>query len=61
MGIPTYYKPMNTPTQLLVKLKDPVSKENVVGHMYKIKCEECDAVYVSEAERSIKASFSEHR
>ena len=31
--------------QLLVKLKDLVCKENIVGSMYKIKCEECDAVY----------------
>ena len=45
-GIPTYFKPTNTLRQLLVKPKDPVSKENVVGPVYKIKCEECDAVYV---------------
>ena len=30
-GIPTYFKPTNTLRQLLVKPKDPVSKENVVG------------------------------
>ena len=53
-GIPTYFKPANTLWQLLVKLKDPVSKENVVGPVCKIKCEECDAVYVSETERSLK-------
>ena len=32
-----------------------------MGPVYKIKCEECDAVYVSEIERSLKARFSEHR
>ena len=29
--------------------------------MYKIKCEECEATYVGETERSLKARFSEHR
>ena len=60
-GIPTYFKPTNTLRQLLVKPKDPVSKENVVGPVYKIKCEERDWVYVGETERSLKARFSEHQ
>ena len=55
------FKPTNTLHQLLVKLKDPVSKENVVGPVYKIKCDEWDGVYVGERERSLKARFSEHR
>ena len=29
--------------------------------VYKIKCEECDAMYVGETERSLKARFNEHR
>ena len=60
-GIPTHFKPTNTLRQLLVKPKDPVSKENVVGPVYKIKCEECDVVYIGETERSLKTRFSEHR
>ena len=60
-GIPTYFKKTNTLRQLLVKPKDPLSKENVVGPVYKIKCEEYDAVYVGKTERSLKARFSEHR
>ena len=60
-GIPTYFKPTNTLRQLLVKPKDPVDKENVVGPVYKIKCEECESTYVGETERSLKARFSEHR
>ena len=59
--IPAYFKPTNTLQQLLVTLKDPMGKENVVGPVYKIKCEECDAVYVCETERSLKARFSEHQ
>ena len=53
-GIPTYFKPTNTLWQLLVKPKDLVSKENVVGPVDKIKCEECEAMYVGESERFLK-------
>ena len=60
-GIPTYFKPTSTLRQLLVKPKDPVSKENVMGPVYKIKWEECNAVYVGETERSLKVRFSEHQ
>ena len=60
-GTPTYFKPTNMLRQLLVKLKDPVSKENVVGPVYKIKCEECEVTYIGEMERSLKSRFNEHR
>ena len=60
-SIPTYFKPTNTLRQLLVKPKDPVDKENVVGLVYKIKCEECEALYVGETERSLQSKLSEHR
>ena len=61
-GTPTYFKPINTLRQLLVKPKDPVSKENVVGPVYaKIKCEKCEVTYVRETERSLKSRFNEHR
>ena len=33
----------------------------MVGPVYKIKCEEREAVYVGEIERSLKAKFNEHR
>ena len=58
-GIPTYFKPTNTLRQLLVEPKDIVDKENAVEPVYKIKCEECEATYVGETERSLKARFSE--
>ena len=38
-----------------------MNKENVVGPVYKIKCEECEARYVNEMERSLKSRFNEHR
>ena len=46
--------------QLHQSLVTPVSKENVVGPVYKIKCEECEATYVGETERSLKSRFNEH-
>ena len=60
-GIPMYFKPTNTLHQLLVHPKDPVGKDKVVGPVYKISCEECEATYVGETERSLKARFGEHR
>ena len=60
-GIPAYFKPTNTLRQLLVHPKDPVGKDKVVGPLYKISCEECEATYVGETERSLKARFGEHR
>ena len=41
--------------------KDPVGKEKVVGPVYKITCDCCDASYIGETERSLKARFDEHR
>ena len=57
----TYFKPSNTLRQLLVKPKDPVDKESVVGLVYRIQCEECLASYIGETERSLKTRFNEHR
>ena len=60
-NVQTFFKPTNTLRQLLVHPKDPVAKEQVVGPIYEITCENCDAAYVGETERSLKARFSEHR
>ena len=60
-GTPAYFKPTNTLRQLLVRPKDPIEKEKVVGPVYKITCEDCEASYVGETERSLKARFCEHR
>ena len=60
-GVPAYFKPTNTLRQMLVRPKDPLKKEQVVGPVYKIDCNSCEASYVGETERSLKARFSEHR
>ena len=61
VGVPVYFKPTNTLRQMLVRPKDPIKKEQVVAPIYSISCESCDASYVGETERSLKARFSEHR
>ena len=37
----------------MVKRKDSVGKENMVGPVCTIVCEECEAVYAGETERSL--------
>ena len=59
--VPWYFKSFNTLPQLLVHPKDPVGKDNVVGPVYKISCEECEATYVAEIERSVRARSGAHR
>ena len=36
-------------------------KERVVGPVYHISCDTCEASYVGETERSLKSRFMEHR
>ena len=60
-GVRTYFKHSNTLRQLLVHPKDPAGKDKVVGPVYKISCEDCEATYVGETERSLKARFGKHR
>ena len=38
-----YFKPTNTLWQLLVRPKDKVEKGKVVGPVYHITCDDCDA------------------
>ncbi len=59
--IPAYFKPSNTIKQLLVWPKDKILKEHVVGPVYHIPCDTCEASYIGETERSPKSRFMEHR
>ena len=54
--IPAYFKTTNTLQQLLVWPTDKADKGKVVGSVYHITCDDCDATY----ERSLKTHFSEH-
>ena len=39
----THFKPTNTLQQLLVRPKDKVEKKKVVGPIYHITCDDCEA------------------
>ena len=55
-------KPMHTLSQFLVRPKDKILKERVVGPVYHISCGSYDASYIlGETERSLKARLLEHR
>lgn len=60
-NVQVFFKPVNTLRQLLVRPKDPLGKDRVVGPVYHITCDKCDANYVGETERSLRARFQEHR
>jgi hypothetical protein len=60
-SVQVFFKPVNTLRQLLVRPKDPLEKERVIGPVYQIKCQDCEASYVGETERALKARFLEHR
>ena len=51
--VPAFFKPMKTLGQLFGK--DKIFKERVVGPVYHIPCDWCDASYIGETERSSKA------
>ncbi len=59
--VPAYFKPSNTIKLLLVWPKDKILKEQVVGPVYHIPCDTCQASYLGETERSLKSRFMEHR
>ncbi len=59
--VPAYFKPIHTIRQQLVRPKDPLPKERICGPVYHIPCTGCDAAYIGETERSLKARYLEHR
>ncbi len=59
--VPMYFKPTNTLRQQLVRPKDKLKKERVVGPVYQISCEKCPATSIGETERALKQRFLEHR
>ena len=64
-GIKVCVKPTNTLRQLLCCPKDKTKKELISGPIYHISCEGskasgCQASYIGETERTLKARFQEH-
>ncbi len=59
--VPAYFKPSNTIKQLLVRPKDKILKEWVVGPVYHIQCDTCEVSYIGETEGSLKSRFMKQR
>ena len=55
-----FVKPTSTLKQNFKCPKDKILKERVVGPVYQIGCEECEATYIGETERSLKTIISVH-
>ena len=65
-GVQVHFKPANTLRQVLVRPKDPTPPKERCGPVYLIKCEggdndPCEAAYIGETERTLKARIMEHR
>ena len=59
-GVKVHIKPYNTIRQRLVHPKDKHPIMNQAGAVYRIGCDNCDAVYVGETERVLEARIKEH-
>ena len=60
-GVRTFFKPMNTLRQSLVKPKDRMVDREKSGTVYHISCGDCDAAYIGESNRPLGTRLAEHR
>ena len=59
-NIKVAHKPIRTISNILKKPKDKIEKEASRGVVYKIKCKDCDSVYVGQTSRALKTRVKEH-
>ena len=59
-NIKVAHKPIRTISSILKKPKDKIEKEAARGIVYKIKCKDCDCVYVGQTSRALKTRVKEH-
>ena len=59
-NIKVAHKPIRTISNILKKPKDKIEKEDSRGIVYKIKCKDCDCVYVGQTSRALKTRVKEH-
>ena len=60
-NIRVFFKISDTLKSNLVHIKDKIPKESQSNCVYKIKCLECDAIYIGQTSREIKIRRNEHR
>ena len=59
-NIKVAHKPIRTISNILKKTKDKIGKEASRGIVYKIKCKDCDCVYIGLSSRALKTRVKEH-
>ena len=59
-NIKVAHKPIRTISNILKKPKDKIEKEATRGIVYKIKCKDCDCVYIGQTSRALKTRVKEH-
>ena len=59
-NIKVAHKPIRTISNILKKPKDKIEKEATRGIVYKIKCKDCDCVYIGQTSRALKSRVKEH-
>ena len=59
-NIKVAHKPIGTISNILKKPKDKIEKEATRGIVYKIKCKDCDCVYVGQTSRALKSRVKKH-
>ena len=59
-NIKVAHKPIRTISSILKKPKDKIEKEASRGIVYKIKCKDCDCVYIGQTSRALKTRVKEH-
>ncbi|XP_068716970.1 uncharacterized protein [Montipora capricornis] len=59
-NIKVAHKPIRTISNILKKPKDKIEREASRGIVYKIKCKDCDCVYIGQTSRALKTRVKEH-
>ena len=59
-NIKVAHKPIRTISNILKKPKDKIEKDATRGIVYKIKCKDCDCVYIGQTSHALKSCVKEH-
>ncbi|CAH8541549.1 unnamed protein product [Schistosoma rodhaini] len=60
-NIRVFFRTNNTLKSKLVRIKDPIHKEEQQNCVYEIKCRDCNATYVGETSRQLNVRVKEHK
>ncbi|CAH8631966.1 unnamed protein product [Schistosoma mattheei] len=60
-NIRVFFRTNNTLRSKLVRIKDPIHKDDQQNCVYEIKCNDCNATYVGETSRQLNVRVKEHK